>query len=84
MGLDDAMEECAADEAKFTVDGCSGSSSVCPGLGIVVRKRGIGMLEEGDGNFGLSVSLSTQFFGKRLTKPVVYPEIRDEVPNKQI
>jgi len=50
VGLDDAVEEVATDEAKLAVDGGSGSTSEGPGVGIVVGERGVGVLEEGDGN----------------------------------
>ena len=48
MGLDDAVEEVAADEAELTVDCCSCTAGEGPGLGIVVREGRVGVLEEGD------------------------------------
>ena len=50
VGLDDAVQELAADEAKFTVDRGGGAAGVVPGGGLVVGKRWIGVLEEGDGD----------------------------------
>jgi hypothetical protein len=50
VGLDDAVEEVAADEASLAVDGSSGATDEVPLLGVVVRKRGVSVLEEGDGN----------------------------------
>lgn len=50
VGLDDTVEKVATNEAELAVNGGSGSTSEGPGVGIVVRKRGIGVLEEGDGN----------------------------------
>lgn len=50
VSLDDAVEKSATNEAKFTIDGGSSSASVSPGIGVVVRQRGIGVLQEGDGD----------------------------------
>lgn len=50
VSLDDAVEEVAADEAKFTVDGGGSTAGEVPGFGRVVRKRRIGVLKIGDGN----------------------------------
>ena len=50
VGLDDTVEKVATNEAELAVNGGSGSTSEGPGVGIVVRKRGVGVLEEGDGN----------------------------------
>ena len=48
VGLDDAVEDVAADEAKLTIDRGSSPASEVPGLTGVVRKGGIGVLEVGD------------------------------------
>jgi hypothetical protein len=55
VGFDDAVEESAADEAKFSVNGCSGTTNIVPASGGVVRKRRICVLEIGNGNWDLSV-----------------------------
>ena len=51
VGLDDAVEEVAADETEFTVDGGGGAADVVPGRGLVVGERRVGVLEVGDGNY---------------------------------
>ena len=48
VGLDDAVKDVAADEAKFAVDGGGGAADVGPGLAGVVGQGGVGVLEEGD------------------------------------
>jgi hypothetical protein len=50
VGFDDTVEQSAADEAKFTIDGSGGSTSVGPGIGVIVGKRGVGVLEVGNGD----------------------------------
>lgn len=50
VGLDDTVEKSAADEAKFTVDGCCGTTDVVPALTRVMRESWVGVLEVGDGN----------------------------------
>lgn len=50
VGLDDTVEEVAADEAKLTVDGRGGATDEVPLIGSVVREGGVGVLEESDGN----------------------------------
>ena len=50
VSLDDAVEDVAADETKVTVDGGSSATGEVPDLGLVVRKSGVGVLQEGDGN----------------------------------
>lgn len=83
VGLDDAVEQCAANEAELAVNGSSGTSGVGPGLSVVVRKGRVSVLEESDGNCKRLV-LSTRRSRNRLTKPVVHPEIGDEVPDEQV
>lgn len=53
VGLDDAVEELATDETEFTIDCCGCSTNVVPASSGVVRKSGISVLEEGDGNYTL-------------------------------
>lgn len=50
MGLDDTMEEVATNETEFAINCCGSTTSVSPRLGVVVGKRWVGMLKEGDGN----------------------------------
>jgi len=45
VGLNDSVEETAADEAEFTVDRSSCTTGKSPGLGVVVRKRWVGVLQ---------------------------------------
>lgn len=56
--LDDAVEQSAANEAKLTVDGCSGSAHIVPAATGVVRKTWIGVLEVCNGNLYRLVTLS--------------------------
>ena len=49
--LDDAVEELAADEAELAVNGGGGPTRKVPRLGLVVRERGIRVLEVGDGDW---------------------------------
>ena len=67
VGLDDTVEEMTSDEAKLTVDGSSGTTSVGPGVGVVVGEGGVGVLQEGDHH-----------------KPVVDPEVGEDVPDEQV
>lgn len=50
VGLDDAVEELAADEAHLAVDGGGGAADEVPLLRVVVGEGGIGVLEVGDGD----------------------------------
>lgn len=52
VGLDDTVEDVAADEAEVAVNGGSGATGEVPNLGLVVGEGGIGVLEEGDGDWG--------------------------------
>lgn len=51
MGLDDAVQELAADEAELAVDGGRSAAHVVPALGAVVRNCRIGVLQVRNGNF---------------------------------
>ena len=80
MGFHNAVQQLAADEAEFAVDGCGGAARVGPGGGGVVGEAGVGVLEEGDGDWGRRLGLVGWMWGgegvrKRgvLTEPVVYP-----------
>lgn len=61
VGLNDTVEESAADETEFTIDCCSGSTNIIPAPGCVVRKSWVGVLEVGDSNWKLSVSRRSSF-----------------------
>lgn len=50
--LDDAVQQLPPDEPELSVDGGGGAPDVVPRLVGVVRERGVGVLEEGDGNYG--------------------------------
>ena len=50
VGLDNTVEEVAADESKLAVDGGGGAAHEVPLVGGIVGKRRIGVLQEGDGN----------------------------------
>lgn len=50
VSLDDTVEKGTADETKFAVDGCGGTTDIVPALTRVVGKGWIGVLEVGDGN----------------------------------
>ena len=53
VGLNNTMQELAADETKFAIDsGCCTTGIVPAGWG-VVRKAGISVLQEGDGNYSI-------------------------------
>lgn len=56
VGLDDAVEDLAADEAEFAVDGGGGATGEVPGLAGVVGEGRVGVLEVGDGDWERSVS----------------------------
>ena len=46
MGLDNTVHKGAANEAKFSVNGCRGAPGVAPSLGGGVRKGGVRVLKE--------------------------------------
>ena len=48
--LDDAVEDVAPDEAELAVDGRGRATGEGPAVGVVVGERGVGVLEEGDGD----------------------------------
>ena len=50
VGLDDSVHEVAADETELAIDGRGSATGIVPGLRVVVRERGIGVLKEGDGD----------------------------------
>ena len=50
VGLNDTVEDVTTNEAKVTVDGGGGATSKVPHLGLIVRERGVGVLQESDGN----------------------------------
>lgn len=50
VGLDDAVEDLAANEAELAVNGSGGTTSEVPGLAGVVREGRVGVLEVGDGD----------------------------------
>lgn len=50
VGLDDPVEDVAADEAKVTVNGGGRTTGKIPHLGLVVGEGRIGVLEEGNGH----------------------------------
>jgi hypothetical protein len=50
VGLDDAVEDLAADETELAVNGGGGATSKVPGLAGVVREGRVGVLEVGDGD----------------------------------
>jgi hypothetical protein len=53
VGLDDTVQELAANEAELAIDsGCCTTGIVPAGRG-VVRKAGVSVLEEGDGNYSI-------------------------------
>lgn len=51
VGLDDAVEEVATNEAELAVNRGGRAANKVPLLGRVVRERGVGVLEEGDGHW---------------------------------
>ena len=50
MGFHNTVHQGATDEAELAINGGSGASGVAPRLSRVMRKRGIGVLEERDGH----------------------------------
>lgn len=50
VGLDDTVEDLAADEAELAVNGSGGATGEVPVLAGVVREGGVGVLEVGDGD----------------------------------
>ena len=73
VGFDNAVEESAANETKFTINSCSGSTNVIPASGGVVRERWVGVLKVGDCNCNLSGVCRRQGFNWIRTEPVVHP-----------
>jgi hypothetical protein len=60
VGLDDAVEDLAADEAKLAINGCGGTTGEVPGLAAVVREGRVGVLEVGDGDCEEDVSFARE------------------------
>jgi len=56
VGLDDAVEDLATNEAELAVNGSGGATSKVPGLAGVVREGRVGVLEVGDGDCWTRVS----------------------------
>lgn len=87
VGFDDAVQELAADESKFTIDSSSGSTGEIPCLRLIVGKGWVGVLQEGDGNWRY-VSMKFELYGEwrhgEHTEPVVNPEVGDEVPDQHV
>ena len=50
VGFNNPVEELAANETEFAVDGCGGATGVGPGARFVVRERGVGVLEVRNGD----------------------------------
>jgi hypothetical protein len=53
VGLNNTMQELAADEAKFAINSGRCTTGIVPAGWGVVRKAGISMLEESDGNYSI-------------------------------
>lgn len=51
VGLDDAVQKLAADEAHLAIDGGSSATDKVPLLTGVVGESRVGVLEESDGNY---------------------------------
>ena len=51
VGIDDAVEEMAADKPKITVHGGEGALDERPALGVVVVHLGVVVVEVSDGNW---------------------------------
>lgn len=50
VGLDDTVEDVAADEAEVAVDGSGSAAGEVPHFRLVVRESGVGVLKECNGN----------------------------------
>lgn len=48
VGFNDTVEEVTADETEFTIDSCGSATGVGPGFRVVVGKRRVGVLKEGN------------------------------------
>jgi hypothetical protein len=64
VGLDDTVQELAADEAEFAIDSGRCTAGIVPAGRAVVRKAGISVLEEGDGNYSIISIRKTQEYCK--------------------
>lgn len=58
MGVDDAVEEVAADEAKVAVNRGQGALDEGPAVGLEVVDLGVGVVQVGDGNYSAVSYLS--------------------------
>lgn len=50
VGANDVMEKMGIDEAEVAIDGGSCATGEIPGLAVVMRHGGVGVLEEGNGD----------------------------------
>ena len=53
MGVNDAVHEVCTNQAKVSINGCSGAALKVPGAVFVMRQAGIGVLKIRDGNCSL-------------------------------
>ena len=60
VGLDDSVEELSSNETEFAINGSGCATSVCPGVGSIMRQRGIGVLHEGNGDWEMSAMHETR------------------------
>jgi hypothetical protein len=90
VGLDDSVEDVAADEAEVAVNGGSSAAGEVPHLRLVVRKGRVGVLEEGNSDCNgilLATGIRKNWCSLclvKLTEPVVHPQVRETVPDQQI
>lgn len=90
VGLDDAVEDVTADEAEVAINSGSGAAGEVPHFGLVVREGGVGVLEVGDGDCGgVLVKMGNAIgrvllFLRRLTEPVVHPQVGETVPDEEV
>ena len=88
VGLDDAVQQLAADEAELAVDGGRGAAHVVPALGGIVWDGRVGVLQVRDSDCFRQGSAEPQKnvrgVGGGRTEPVVHPQIRDEVPHEHV
>lgn len=80
VSFDDAVEKKAADEAGFPIDGCGAAAGESPSSSFVVRNGRIRVLEECICNLIRSAKLWRSTLGIP-TKPVIHPQIRNNIPH---